>query len=169
MVYCHISEDIKNHILFLLDNGDFFQMNMMLRRSSESPREALVVGGQTSSIMVPLFLLPHILNADQTHDLFTLLQEAPEMYLDEIQELSISKTALHVLIRDVGISYKVLRKATYERDEVAREEFRQISRGNLVASMIITVDESSKDGHTIFWKRGRAYKGHCATTDVDFV
>jgi len=35
--------------------------------------------------------------------------------------------------------------------------------------MIITVDESSKDGRTIFRKRGRAPKGHRAIIDADFV
>jgi hypothetical protein len=81
------------------------------------------------------------------------------MYLDELQdwvvithELSISKMTLHKLICDVGISYKVLWKAASERDEVAREEFREFARNNLIASMIITADESSKDSWTIFHK-----------------
>ncbi|KAF8810533.1 hypothetical protein BYT27DRAFT_7209331 [Phlegmacium glaucopus] len=102
--------------------------------------------------------------------------EAPEMYLDEIQdwvaiahELSISKASIHVLMRDVGITYKLLRKAASEWDEVAREEFWEFARDNLIASMIITVDESSKDGRTIFQKRGHAPKGHCAIIDADFV
>lgn len=35
--------------------------------------------------------------------------------------------------------------------------------------MIITVDESSKDGHMIFQKCGHAPKGHHAIIDADFV
>lgn len=98
------------------------------------------------------------------------------MYLDELQDwvaishkLDISKTALHVLICNIGILYKVLRKAASERDEVAQEEFREFARNNLVASMIITADESSKDDHTIFHKQGHVPKGHCAIIDADFV
>ncbi|KAJ7223547.1 hypothetical protein GGX14DRAFT_352004, partial [Mycena pura] len=34
----------------------------------------------------PLQGRPQILNPDQTHDLLTLLAEAPEMYLDEIMD-----------------------------------------------------------------------------------
>ncbi|KAJ7107307.1 hypothetical protein C8R43DRAFT_1140282 [Mycena crocata] len=34
----------------------------------------------------PLRGRPRILNPDQTHDLLTLLAEAPEMYLDEIMD-----------------------------------------------------------------------------------
>jgi len=182
MVYRYISEDIKNRVIFLLDSGDLpdeydvAEIFGVSERSISRWRSNIEHYGSVIPPSNPSRGRPRILNADQTHDLFTLLQEAPEMYLDEIQdwvaiahELSISKTALHVLIHDVGISYKVLRKAASERDEVAREEFRQFSRDNLVASMIITVDESSKDGRTIFRKRGRAPNGHRAITDADFV
>src|ERR1700677_4261730 len=65
-----------------------------------------------------------ILNADMTHDLYTLNQEAPEMYLDEIQDLlaltydtGIAKTTLFENIRDMGITYKLLQKAAAERDD----------------------------------------------------
>jgi len=58
---------------------------------------------------------PRILNPDMTHDLYTLLEEAPEMYLYEIQEwialtheVHISRTALHQSIHDTGITYKLL-------------------------------------------------------------
>ena len=67
---------------------------------------------------------PRILNSDMTHDLYTLLEEAPEMYLSEIQdwialsyEVHISKAALHMNICDAEITFKVLRKAAAERDE----------------------------------------------------
>lgn len=127
MVYCHISEDLKNHVLFLLDSGnlpdeyDVAEIFGVSERSIYHWRENLENDG---SVIPPPSLSrghPCILNADQTHNLFTLLQEAPEMYLNEIQdwvaiaqELAISKTALHILICDVGISYKVLWKAASE-------------------------------------------------------
>jgi len=136
MVYRRISEDLKNRVLFLLDSGDLpdeydvAEIFGVSERSIYRWRENLENYGSVVPPPSPSRGRPRILNADQTHDLFTLLQEAPEMYLDEIQdwvaigqELAISKTALHILIHDVGISYKVLRKAASERDEVAREEF----------------------------------------------
>jgi len=98
------------------------------------------------------------------------------MYLDEIQDwvaishdLSISKSSLDLIIRDAGFSYKMLSKAAAERDEVAREAFKVWAKENLLASMIVTADESSKDGRTIFRKRGRAPSGQRAISEAGFV
>ena len=51
----------------------------------------------------------------------------------------------------------------------ARQEWRDWMAQNLMALMIITVDESSKDGCTIFHCRGQAAYGQRATIDADFV
>jgi hypothetical protein len=98
------------------------------------------------------------------------------MYVDEIMDwvalyldAAISRTALHMLINDAGLTYKILRRAASERDEEAREQWRELIRTTLVASMIVTADESSKDERTIFRKRGRAPSGHRAEIDADFV
>lgn len=52
-----------------------------------------------------------------THDLHTLILEAPEMYLTEIQEwlavahdIGVSKTAMFENIRDADLTYKLLHK-----------------------------------------------------------
>ncbi|KAJ7198942.1 hypothetical protein GGX14DRAFT_373512, partial [Mycena pura] len=78
---------------------------------------------------------PRNLNPDQTHDLLTLLAEAPEMYLNEIMDwvalcldAAVSRTALHMLINDAGLTYKILRRAASERDEETREQWRQLIR-----------------------------------------
>jgi len=171
MVFRHISQDLKERVLWLLENdfipNDVADIFGVSQRSIYRWQANIENYGSVIPPRNPLCGRPHTLNADQTHDLFTLLNDAPEMYLDEIQEwvaitqdLSISKTALHVLIRDAGVTYKVLRKAASERDEEARERFRDFARNHLVASMIITVDESSKDDRTIFRRRGRAPSGH---------
>lgn len=62
-----------------------------------------------------------------THDLITLNDEAPDMFLDEIQDwpaiaqdVAISKSALHDNIRDCGITYKKLRKAAAEQNPEER-------------------------------------------------
>jgi transposase len=170
----------KLHVLWLLENDfipdDVADIFGVSRRSIYRWQANIENYGSVDCPCNPLHGHPRTLNADQTHDLFTLLNDAPEMFLDKIQEwvaitqdLSISKTALHVLIRDAGITYKVLRKAASERDEEARERFREFARNHLVASMIITVDESSKDDRTIFRRRGRAPSGHRAEINADFV
>ena len=60
-------------------------------------------------------------------------------------------------------------KVASEKDEVVREEFRTFVQENLVADMIITADESSKDDQTIFCHWGRSPRGHQASIDADFV
>ncbi|KAJ6514351.1 hypothetical protein C8R47DRAFT_1033152, partial [Mycena vitilis] len=98
------------------------------------------------------------------------------MYLDEIMDwvavthdTGISRTAVHTLIHDSGLTYKILRRAASERDEVARAEWKQLIQTAFISSMIVTADESSKDERTIFRKRGRAPSGHRAEIDADFV
>ena len=180
MVFHHISEDIKNRALWLLDNDyipeDVCEILGVSRRSLYRWKRNQAEFGSVIPPHSPFQGRPRTLNADQTHDLFTLLQDSPEMFLDEIQDwiavshdVPISRTALHQLICDAGITYKMLQKAASERDEAAREEWREFVRNNLVASMMITADESSKDGRTIFRKRGRAPEGQHPTMDADFV
>ena len=82
-----------------------------------------------------------------THDLTTLIAEAPEMYLDEIQDwlalvhdVSLSKSALYKNIWDCGMSYKLLQKYTIERDEEARAQLKADMQANWVARQCIVVD-----------------------------
>ena len=105
-----------------------------------------------------------------------MLDESPELFLDEIQDwvalshdIQLSKSALHYLIRDAGITYKLLHKAASERDEEAREAFRTFMRDHLVADQVVTSDETSKDDSTIFRRWGRSPFGNQATIDADFV
>src|ERR1700722_10520543 len=99
-----------------------------------------------------------------------MLGGALEMFLDEIQDWvalhhdqAISCTAVHDIICDAGLTFKMLHKAASARDEVAWEEFRTFVWENLVADMIITADESSKDDQTIFRCWGRSPRGHQAS------
>jgi transposase len=95
---------------------------------------------------------PHILNADQTHNLFTLLAEAPKMYLNEItdwiavtQDKGISCTSIHTLIQDTGLSYKLLQCVAAECNDVARAEWKQLIQMSFISLMIVMADESRKD------------------------
>ena len=87
-----------------------------------------------------------------THDLYTLLEEAPEMYLSEIQDwialvyrVHISRAALHLNICDAGITYKLLRRAAAEHDEDLQQEWKQDVNAHFTASQIVFVNETSKD------------------------
>jgi transposase len=59
-----------------------------------------------------------ILNAEQRNELFNLLHQAPEMFLDELQDwvalhydAAITLSALHYIIQDAGLTFKMLHKA----------------------------------------------------------
>jgi len=111
-----------------------------------------------------------------THDLYTLLEDAPEMYLSEIQdwvalahEVHISKSALHDNIRDAGISFKLLRRAAAERDEDFREEWKQEANAHFMASQMVFVDKTSKDERTVYQHYGRSVIGTRATISANFV
>ena len=111
-----------------------------------------------------------------THDLYTLLSEAPDMYLDEIQdwialayEVGISKCSLFRNIRDAGVTYKLLRKAAAERDEDARQEWKDDVNAHFTAVQMVFIDETSKDDRTIYRHYGRAPNGQRATIRANFV
>ena len=104
-----------------------------------------------------------------------MLDESPKLFLDEIQDwvalshdIQHSKSALHYLICDAGITY-VLHKATSEQDEEAQEAFHTFMQDHLVADQVVTADETSKDNRTIFQQWGRSPSGNQATIDADFV
>ncbi|KAJ7505976.1 hypothetical protein B0H11DRAFT_1687596, partial [Mycena galericulata] len=170
MVYRKISDDLKERALWLLEAGyltdDVCDLLGVSERSLFRWKSNQANYDSVRPPYNPLQGRPRILNPDQTHDLLTMLAEAPEMYLDEIQDwiavthdTGLSRTAIHTLINDSGLTYKILRRAASERDEDARQEFMQMVRSTFIASMIVTADESSKDERTIFRKRGRAPRG----------
>jgi transposase len=180
MVYKHISKDLKERALWLLeynyipaDVSDIFGV------SERSLQRWKANQAQYGSVVPPALAVrgrPRILNADMTHDLFTLLEEGPELFLDEIQEwlalaydTGISRTALHENIRDAGLTYKLLRKAAAERDEDAREEWMAEMGLHFVARQLVMVDETSKDDRTIYRHYGRAPASHRATIQANFV
>ena len=105
-----------------------------------------------------------------------MLTESPELFLDEIQDwvavshdIGLSKSALHFLIHDAGLTYKLLHKATSEHDEEAQEAFCAFIWEHLVAEQVFTADKTSKDDQTIFRHWGRSPRGNQATIDADFL
>ena len=180
MVFRHISKDIKNRTLFLLENdyipADVAETLGVSERSISRWANNLEAFGSVIPPPNPLRGRPRILKPDMTIDLVTLVAEAPDMYLDEIQDwvalvhdVGISKTTLHENIRDCGMTYKVLHKAAAERDEEARVQWKADMQANWVAKQCIMVDETSKDDQTLARIYGRAPKGNQATVSAQFV
>jgi hypothetical protein len=106
MVYRHISKDLKERALWLISDGyapeDICELFDISPRSVTRWKQNDHLYGTIIPPHNPMQCRPCILNGDMTHDLYTLLQEAPEMYLSEIQdwialafEVHISRAALH--------------------------------------------------------------------------
>ena len=90
-------------------------------------------------------------------------------YYNTCSELQQHLDAFSTLLGDAGMTYKMLHKAAAERDEICCEEFRNWASTNLVADMIITADETSKDDRTIFRHWGRSARGDRALIESNFV
>ncbi len=110
------------------------------------------------------------------YGLIGIIEASPAMYLDELQDwlaleydILISKTTLHDNIQDAGISYKLLCQRAVERDEVARERWKEDVGANFVAAQMVWTDESSKDDWTIYCHYGWAATGQHAVIDAQWV
>ena len=180
MVYKPIGKDLKERALWLLEHNyipaDVSDIFGVSERSLQRWKKNQADYGSVVPPPLTVRGRPRILNADMTHDLFALLAESPELFLDEIQEwlilacnTSISRSALHDNIRDAGLTYKVLRKAAAERNDDLREEWMEDMRMHRVARQLVMVDETSKDDRTIYRHYGRAPAGHRATIHANFV
>jgi transposase len=180
MVYRHISKDLKERALWLISHEyapeDISELFDISSRSITRWKQNNRLYGSVIPPPNPMQCRPRILNSDMTHDLYTLLEEAPEMYLSEIQEwialafeVHISRAALHLNIRDAGISFKLLRRAAAERDEDLRQEWKNEVNAHFMASQMVFVDETSKDDRTIYRHYGRSVVGRRATINANFV
>jgi transposase len=180
MVYHSISQDVKERALWLIVHkyvpDDICELFDISERSLRRWQEHHRVHGSVKPPINPNRGRPRILNHNMTHDLYTLLKEAPELYLDEIQDwialafqTSVSKSTLFRNIRDAGVTYKLLGKAAAERDEDARQEWKDNINTHFVASQMVFVDETSKDDRTIYRHYGRAVSEQQATIRANFV
>ena len=98
------------------------------------------------------------------------------MYLDELQDwlvlehdVLISTTSLHDNIQDAGLTYKLLRRRAAERDEVARDQWKEDVWLNFVVAQMVWTDESSKDDHTIYCNYGQATMGQRAVINTQCI
>ena len=124
----------------------------------------------------PLRGRQHSLTAIHIYGLIGIIEASPAMFLDELQDwlalehdVLISKTALHQNIWGTGLTYKLLRWRVAERDEDAREQWKEDVHLNFVAAQMVWTDESSKDDCTIYRHYGWAATGQRATIDAQWV
>ena len=130
MPFWHISKDIKECTLYLYENK-YIPANVCdILGVSEHSLYRWKHNNETFRSVIPphnpIQGYPRILNADMTHDLVTLIEEASEAFLDEIQDwlalvhdVGISQLVLHENIWDYGLTYKMLWKAAAKRDDEA--------------------------------------------------
>jgi transposase len=116
---------------------------------------------------------PRILNAQAINDLYELIQETPSLFLEEIGEwltlfhdTPISTSALHKNLRELGLTYKLIRKAAAERDDIARAEWLLETTTLYTAEQLVVLDETSKDNRTIIRKYGQAPSGEDPFVEV---
>ena len=178
--YRLISKDVKERVLWLIDHqyapDDICEIFGISARSIRRWKANYRIHGSVAPPPTLLRGQPRILNADMTHDLNTLLLEAPELYLDEIQDWlavsyqhCVSKSTLFRHIRDAGMTFKLLRRAAAERDDELRQDWMNDVNTHFVASQMIFVDESSKDDRTIYRHYGRSPAGQRAVISANFV
>lgn len=179
MVFRKISKDLKDRAMHLYASGHVpLEVVKILGVSERSfwrwrancRRHGTVIGLPALGRGRPRYLTP-----SATADLYNLLEEYPSIYLDEIQhwlivahDVAMARSTLHQNLLDLGLTYKSLRKAAAERDEVAREAFRQFARENWTARQLVFVDESSKDNRTIYRHFGRSVSGQRAVSHESF-
>jgi transposase len=86
-----------------------------------------------------------------TEELGQLLTECPSLLLDEIGEWlaiyhdqPISTTALHDNLKDLGLTYKPLKRAAAERDDAYRVEWLHNITANYTADQLVFLVEQGR-------------------------
>src|SRR4051812_42079879 len=82
--------------------------------------------------------------------------------------MPISTTALHNILRDIGLTHKVVKRNASQQDEEAQVMWHQDIAANFSWEQIIFLDESSKDGQTFYCRFGCALRGERAVEEVPF-
>jgi transposase len=179
MAFRHISEDMKQQILWLVMKGHLLSNVLPIFGVSLSSyklwkRNYIRYGHTGRPPIVPRGRRPKT-NYQQVERFVSLLAESPDMHLREIQEwfvvaedLVLSRSEVSRLLKDTNQTYKRLRKAAAERDEEERTHWRNEIQAGLLADMCVCVDETSKDNRTIFRRFGHAPAGQCAILRAPF-
>ena len=173
MVYHHISADMKCRALQLLAEGwELEEITESLGVSNKSVDrwfDNYEVHGQADPPSINRGR-QRLLTQDVIEDIQELLLETPDLYLDEIAEwlllyhaLPISTATLHNNLRDLGLSRKLMQRTAAERDHELRAAWMMDVLATYTAEQFVVLDESSKDGRTLFRRYGRALAGSRAS------
>jgi transposase len=164
MVYRHISADPKCRALQLFAEGEVLGIS---KRSFDRWYDNYEVHGNAS--VDPRSVnrgRRRLLTQDVTEDMQELLLETPDLYLDEVAEwlllyhnLPISTTALHDNLRGLGLSRKFMQRTASERDHELRATWMQDVLATYTAQQLVVLDESSKDGRTLYRRYRRSVAG----------
>jgi len=177
MVYQRISADRKQQALYLfLEEGweidHIAEALGVSSRSIERWEKNYEIHGCVNP-PTPLRGRPRLLTHRITEELHDLITENPSLLLDEIGEWlaiyhdqPISTAALHDNLKDLGLTYKRLKRIAAERDDGYRAEWLHNITANYTANQLVFLDESSKDDRTILRRYGRATSGQ---SPVDLV
>ena len=86
-------------------------------------------------------------------------------------DIVISKSALHLNLKKAGLSRKLLHKIAIEHDAQLHNEYMDTINGELEgdSSMLVFVDETSKNDHTLACHYGLALAGERAVFTNVFV
>jgi transposase len=180
MVNRKISPDLKSAALRLWDLGwdeiDIIQ-GLAVSRSSMYRWKALFEDiGDVVRPPSPLRGRTRIICRAVLTAIQDIYRGEPDLYLDELvfwlavhHDIVISKSALHLNLKEAGLSRKLLHKIAIERDAQLREEYMDIINGELEgdSSMLVFADETSKNDHTLARRYGLALAGErAAFTDL---
>lgn len=168
-----ISLDLKERAIVLREDGwSYEEVVAALGVSESSIRRWEVLKDETGSLETFKRLRGRtsLLTPAVDDELRTLIKETPSLYLDELalwlalqHDIRISPTALQMNLCRLQLSRKVLIRTAAERDEESRDEWRADLAQNFGAPQLVFLDESSKDGHTVARRFGRAPQGERAT------
>lgn len=179
MVRRKISRDIKERALFLLDHPDLCNdvcaVLGVSRRSVERWQENYERYGDVEGQPMIRTTRRRRLNNDQIIEMTNLLYSNPSLLLEEIQQwvqvtknVLISCSAISRYIKDAGLTYKRLKMRAAERDEEEAEAWMIGANNEFVAEQLVSVDETSKDGRTMWRRYGYAPVGQDAIQYAPF-
>ena len=170
MVYRPISADMKRTALQLLNKDwEMQQIANLLGISSKSIHRWQDNYETHSLVNPPSYLQGRqcILSSYVVDDLYDLMLESPELYLDEIgiwlalyHEVQILTMALHDNLRELGLTHKLMHYVAAEQDHKLCANWMYDFLTMYTAEQMVVLDESSKDNRTLIRRYGHALCGN---------
>ena len=176
MVNRSISNDLKGCALSLYEKGwdesDICEALGVSRSSIYRWRAIFAEFGSVQKPASPLRGRTRVITRAVLDAIHLIYKDDPDTYLDEMQwwlaihhDIAISIPALHRNLVEAGLTRKLLHKIARERDEAARDEWRNDIRQNFDAGTgdeFVFVDETSKNDHDTARRHGLAVVGERA-------